>query len=78
MHRRPLLPVGVSAETVRRDLTALERGDALVRVHGGVTLPSRPGTGDEPSFVDRATTATDAKHRIGAAAAALLSPGQTS
>lgn len=69
--------LGVSAETVRRDLTALERGGALVRVHGGATLPALPAMGDEASFVDRATTATDAKRRIGAAAAALLQPGQT-
>ncbi|WP_019634946.1 DeoR/GlpR family DNA-binding transcription regulator [Actinomadura atramentaria] len=68
--------LGVSAETVRRDLKELERRGALVRVHGGATARDG-GTGEEPPFTERAGIASAAKTAIGRAAAALVRPGQT-
>ncbi|MDL4772582.1 MULTISPECIES: DeoR/GlpR family DNA-binding transcription regulator [Thermomonosporaceae] len=68
--------LGVSAETVRRDLVVLERRGALVRVHGGATAKA-DGSGEEAPFTERAVIAGEAKAAIGRAAAALLRPGQT-
>ncbi len=66
---------GVSEMTVRRDLEALELSGAVNRVHGGaVRAQSRSY---EPPFSARTTRRTEAKRRIGAAAAALLSKGET-
>ncbi|MBX6382200.1 MAG: DeoR/GlpR transcriptional regulator [Microbispora sp.] len=68
--------LGVSRETIRRDLAILERRALLVRVHGGAaTAPS--GTGEEPSYPERSTSGSEAKAVIGALAARLLRPGQT-
>lgn len=67
----------VSTETIRRDLAALERHGVLERVHGGARSAVVPTVGDEPPFLERATIAGTAKSRIGAAAAALIQPGQT-
>lgn len=61
----------VSDMTVRRDVRRLdERGEVRV-VHGGVSLP--PGQ----DFGARAHANAGSKHRIGAAAAALIRPGDT-
>ncbi|OZI21068.1 hypothetical protein CAL26_26900 [Bordetella genomosp. 9] len=64
--------LGVSRETVRRDLIALEELGALRRSHGGAVLPEdvAPGTGPRP---------TDGRHArsIARAAAASLSNEQT-
>ncbi|GAA4057170.1 DeoR/GlpR family DNA-binding transcription regulator [Actinomadura miaoliensis] len=68
--------LGVSAETVRRDLVVLERRGSLVRVHGGATSTAG-GFGEEASFAERSTTDREAKVAIGRAAAALVRPGQT-
>lgn len=66
---------GVSEMTVRRDLEALEQSGAVNRVHGGaVRAQSRSY---EPPFSARTTRRTEAKRRIGAAAASLLSKGET-
>jgi DeoR/GlpR family transcriptional regulator of sugar metabolism len=66
---------GVSDMTIRRDLEALEQQGALSRVHGGaVRAQSRSY---EPPFAARMSRRTDAKQRIGLAAAALLSRGET-
>ncbi|WP_432932532.1 DeoR/GlpR family DNA-binding transcription regulator [Microbispora sp. CA-135349] len=68
--------LGVSHETVRRDLAFLERRALLVRVHGGATAaPS--GTGEESSYLERSTSRSEAKAMIGELAARLLRPGQT-
>lgn len=68
--------LGVSHETVRRDLAILERRALLVRVHGGATsAPS--GTGEELSYLERSTSQSEAKAVIGELAAQLLRPGQT-
>ncbi|MEV4379571.1 DeoR/GlpR family DNA-binding transcription regulator [Streptosporangium amethystogenes] len=68
--------LGVSDETIRRDLSALERQGVLVRVHGGATLRA-PIAGEEASFLDRATLATEEKVAIGRSAASLVRPGMT-
>jgi DeoR family transcriptional regulator, fructose operon transcriptional repressor len=64
--------LGVSPETVRRDLIELERRGMLRRVHGGAaSLP------EESSYGERLHEQPEAKRAIGAAAAALVVPGQT-
>jgi len=68
--------LGVSAETVRRDLVALERQGALRRVHGGATAGS-PFATQEASFADRSALALEAKQAIGRLAAGQVSAGQT-
>ena len=65
--------LGVSVETVRRDLVALERRGALRRVHGGAA----PLGGEEGSFADRSSLAIQQKRTIGMLAADLVMPGQT-
>lgn len=66
------LQLGVSAETVRRDLLALESSGALRRVHGGAMM----GSG-EPSRLDRASLATAQKNQIARIVAELVEPGET-
>jgi len=56
----------VTAETVRRDLTALERAGLLRRVHGGAVAIERFGF--EPAVAARETVLTAEKGRIGKAA----------
>lgn len=65
--------LGASAETIRRDLLAMERSNDLVRVHGGATR-ARAIVGQEPAFAERATSAPEAKQAIGARAADLVQP----
>ncbi|MCC7100860.1 MAG: DeoR/GlpR transcriptional regulator [Rubrivivax sp.] len=68
--------LGVSAETVRRDLVRLEGRGLIRRVHGGAS--SVLGTrGTEATFSERASAGTEAKTTIGALAASLVKPGQT-
>ncbi|WP_122262936.1 DeoR/GlpR family DNA-binding transcription regulator [Ornithinimicrobium cerasi] len=54
--------LGVTTETVRRDLTALERRGTLRRVHGGALPVERVEL--EPAVTTRATRLSDQKHRI--------------
>ena len=61
--------------TVRRDLRALEGNGALRRVHGGA-VRGFLGAEEEPYHL-RALDAADAKEAIGAAAADLLTDGET-
>lgn len=68
--------LSVSRETVRRDLKVLEQQGSLLRVHGGATA-RRHTVGPEPSYVDRAGHALEAKRAIGRRAAALVRPGMT-
>lgn len=68
--------LGVSAETVRRDLALLERRGELSRVHGGATSLQAP-VGQEASFSERSGSYAEQKEAIGRAAAALIEPHQT-
>ena len=61
---------GVTTETVRRDLTALERAGQVRRVHGGAIPVERLGF--EPTLSDRDTVMTAEKERIAKAALAEL------
>ncbi|MER5733380.1 DeoR/GlpR family DNA-binding transcription regulator [Streptomyces sp. NPDC002138] len=63
----------VTAETVRRDLTALDRAGMLRRVHGGAIPAGRLDF--EPDLTERESTAADEKDRIAAAALAELPDG---
>jgi DeoR/GlpR family transcriptional regulator of sugar metabolism len=60
--------LGVSIDTIRRDLDELEAAGALKRVHGGAVRPL-PG---EPRFFDRLEEEAPAKERIAALAAPLI------
>lgn len=62
--------LGVSAATLRRDLTHLGRNDRVVRVHGGVFHPSAM-TG-EPSFGQKASMSVKPKRAIAEAVAATI------
>lgn len=69
--------LGVSLETVRRDLALLEgRGD-IRRVHGGAASVANRGTGEEPSFSERSVIHHQAKADVGRIAAGLIEAGQT-
>ena len=56
--------LGVAAETVRRDLTALERAGPLRRVHGGAIPVERLEL--EPTLATRTGRLADVKRRIAA------------
>jgi DeoR family fructose operon transcriptional repressor len=58
--------LGVATETIRRDLTALERRGSLRRVHGGAIPVERIEV--EPSLATRSGRLTDVKRRIAARA----------
>jgi DeoR/GlpR family transcriptional regulator of sugar metabolism len=66
---------GVSAPTVRADLAALEARRLLRRTHGGAL--SATASQHEPPYAERAVAQADEKQRIGQAAAALVTPGET-
>ncbi|WP_182886417.1 DeoR/GlpR family DNA-binding transcription regulator [Microbispora sp. H10885] len=61
---------GVTTETIRRDLTALERAGVLRRVHGGAIPVERLGF--EPALAARDEVMTVEKERIAKAALAEL------
>ncbi|WTW98978.1 DeoR/GlpR family DNA-binding transcription regulator [Streptomycetaceae bacterium NBC_01309] len=61
---------GVTTETIRRDLTALERAGVLRRVHGGAIPVERLGF--EPAVAARDLVMTAEKERIAKAAVAEL------
>jgi len=69
---RIMAELGVSRETVRRDLVDLEALGELRRVHGGVTRPA-----DEAPIAERSHTHVKSKNAIARAATALVSSGQT-
>lgn len=58
----------VTAETIRRDLTSLERAGVLRRVHGGAIPVERLGF--EPAVATRDSVLTAEKERIAKAALA--------
>ncbi len=64
---------GVSIETIRRDLEALEKEGLLKRVYGGAVLNSRRSI--EPLFADRLVKNAAEKEKIGRYAASLVENG---
>lgn len=64
---------GVTTETVRRDLSALERTGLIRRVHGGA-VPASSLAVIEAGLVERDRANIEAKDAIGAAATSLLPP----
>lgn len=64
--------LGVSEDTIRRDLREMAREGLLQRVHGGA-LPASPALGD---FAARAQIGPAEKSAIGRVAAQLIQPGQ--
>lgn len=67
------LDLGLSEDTIRRDLRELAAEGLLLRVHGGA-LPASPTVA---SLDRRRHMAADAKQRLGKAAASLIEPGMT-
>lgn len=68
--------LGLSEDTIRRDLRELAAEGLLQRVHGGalpLDLPPSPAMGD---FSARQRISSDAKPAIARAAAAMIAPGQ--
>ncbi len=70
--------LGVSKETVRRDLIELERSGQLARVHGGAVPPTTaaPAVPPEPAYSERTGLNLAQKREIARLAAALIQPGQ--
>ncbi|WAC73580.1 DeoR/GlpR family DNA-binding transcription regulator [Roseateles sp. SL47] len=66
--------LGVSKETVRRDLIELEQNGKLSRVHGGA-VPTAVAV--EASYAERAQSRQRQKQAMGRVAAGLLRPGST-
>lgn len=66
------LALGLSEDTIRRDLRELAAEGLLQRVHGGA-LPASPAVAD---FAGRQTVASAGKAAIGRTAAAMIRPGQ--
>ncbi len=64
--------MGVSEDTIRRDLRELAQEGLLQRVHGGA-LPASPAMAD---FAGRERISHEGKIAIGRAAAAMIHPGQ--
>ncbi|CAG4887095.1 DeoR/GlpR family DNA-binding transcription regulator [Paraburkholderia saeva] len=69
---RIMADLGVSRETVRRDLLDLEALGELRRVHGGAIKPA-----DEAPIAERAQTHVKSKIAIARAATGFVSSGQT-
>ena len=66
--------LGVTTETIRRDLDALEQQGALRRVHGGA-VPLRAGGLAEPSIGERMGLNSDAKLAIARRALDIITDG---
>jgi DeoR/GlpR family transcriptional regulator of sugar metabolism len=64
--------MGLSEDTIRRDLRELAHEGLLQRVHGGA-LPASPAMAD---FAGRESITTEGKVAIGRAAAQMIRPGQ--
>src|SRR5271154_447755 len=64
--------MGVSEDTIRRDLREMAQEGLLQRVHGGA-LPASPAVAD---FAGRESITPEGKVAIGRAAAQMIQPGQ--
>jgi DeoR/GlpR family transcriptional regulator of sugar metabolism len=67
--------LGLSEDTIRRDLREMAKEGLLQRVHGGA-MPVLPVSPALAGFAEREHISSDAKLAIGRAAAALIEPGQ--
>jgi len=67
------IELGLSEDSVRRDLRELAAAGLCQRVYGGA-LPVSPGKGE---FAMRLGIATESKRRVAARAAQLIAPGST-
>lgn len=67
------LDLGLSEDSIRRDLRELDAAGLAVRVYGGA-LPASPAVAD---YDTRARVARDSKTRVAEAAVALIEPGAT-
>jgi len=67
--------LGVSSETIRRDLVALEEEGLVRRVYGGATRTT--GRAFEPTFEKRRMRHRERKIAIARLAASLIKPGDT-
>ena len=65
--------LGLSEDSIRRDLRELDAAGLAVRVYGGA-LPASPAVVD---YASRHVVATASKQRIGRYAATLIEPGST-
>ncbi|MDR6866773.1 DeoR/GlpR family transcriptional regulator of sugar metabolism [Microbacterium resistens] len=65
--------LGLSEDSIRRDLRELDDAGLAVRVYGGA-LPASPATAD---YAARTAVAPDSKRRVAALAAGLIRPGAT-
>jgi DeoR/GlpR family transcriptional regulator of sugar metabolism len=63
---------GVTASTIRRDLTALDEQQLITRIHGGAQLADEMA---EPQRMSRASVNRESKRQIGKAAAQLIPDG---
>jgi DeoR/GlpR family transcriptional regulator of sugar metabolism len=68
------LEFDVSAMTIRRDLSELERHGLAKRTHGGAVAPGLAAY--EDSFSQRLNQEVDAKQRLAVVAASLIEPGE--
>lgn len=68
--------LGVSVETIRRDLEQLDHAGELVRVYGGA-IPVDGAPASEPPFEARSLLAADSKRAIGRAGAELAGQVRT-
>ena len=70
--------LGVSEETIRRNVKKLADDGRVRKVHGGVHLPdAEPGAETEPSFAQRMDRNPEAKRRIAARVAAMVGNGDS-
>lgn len=65
--------LGLSEDSIRRDLRELDAAGLAVRVYGGA-IPASPAVAD---YTVRTEVAPDSKRRVAATAAALVEPGST-
>jgi DeoR/GlpR family transcriptional regulator of sugar metabolism len=69
---------GVSAATIRRDLSELSQRGVIERAHGGAARRVRTATEmPEPPLLKRSSLEANEKHRIGRAAASHVHDGET-